>query len=249
MHHPPHYKDTMDPQNRSEEMLRNVSNSSSKEDIYAVEDVQCGSLFCSTKLTADGFQFLSDAHAFDSDRCVDWTFRCILNLPCMQKKKKNQSGLCLQYFQFQTFLLFSFKLISLVLFLLLFWRENSFLCLPLSQMSHSTEPVTMLGLRFAGCGSPWQPHCISASHTYISKPSSFRNWIFFFIQSTLSFLLPFYLALSGKDKGDIFSVKRSVKFSVWPPWDTADHQAPQTTVYVCVKSCTCAVDPCDSDSF
>lgn len=116
------------------------------------------------------------------------------------------------FFCHQIFLLlFSLKLTSLVLFMLSFWRENSFLCFsPCSQMSHSTEPVTTFNLTFLGVGRHGN---VTASHTYTSKPSSFRMWAAL-IRSSLLLLFPFLSFTAGKDKGDIFSVKRSVKFPV-----------------------------------
>lgn len=70
-----------------------------------------------------------------------WTFRC-LRRPTLHAKQIKMI-LVLWCFKYQTFLLlFSLKL-SCSLSVLSFWRENSWLCVPFSQMSHSTEPVTI----------------------------------------------------------------------------------------------------------
>lgn len=79
--------------------------------------------------------------AYEVDRYLGWKSWPALHLQKMI--------LVLQHFKLQTFLLlFSIKLASLALFILSFWRENSSLCVPVSQMSHSTKPVTMFGLTF-----------------------------------------------------------------------------------------------------
>lgn len=143
----------------------------------------------------------------EAPTCWWWTPSCLPE-PAVRR--------CLKYQTF--FLLFSLKpTLSCSFFQCFrFWRENSSFCVPLSQMSHSSEPVTTFGLGLAGCGSPRQRRLrFSASHTFtgLSHPHSLAgSFFFFFAQATLSLLFPFLFILSGEDKGDIFSVKRSVKF-------------------------------------
>lgn len=85
-----------------------------------------------------------------------------------------------------------------------FWRENGPLCVLLLQMSHSTKPVTMFGLYFAGCGLPWH-----FSHTYHHQVNHPHSGIGSFspIWSTLSLLFAFLSSSVGRIK-DTFSVWR-----------------------------------------
>lgn len=132
-------------------------------------------------------------------------FRCLLQPSSHATKIK--LILVLRCFKFQTFLLLlSLKPTSLVLFVLPFWRENSSLCVPLSQMSHSTEPVTTFDLCFDGCGSPWQRHGVfNESHLHKHKPSSFSSWVFFSLEPLFHSSSLFFSFSVGRIK-ETFSV-------------------------------------------